>query len=229
MVTEAEERELSSLPSLDEMNASFHPSENFQKRIKKLIKLSKKKQTQKEIGSIAKHIFLVMTTVVTIFSCSMLPVQAVREAVISTMLNWRDQFVEIIYSHEDNSNTANLIQNVELTYLPEDLVASEPATITATGYRVEYQSNQGKWLILRILSIQDEQTLALDDEYSSIYHLSFDGHDGLWGITSDGSNVLLWQSNELSYQINSNCDLPELIKIAQGIRTITSSSNGIIS
>lgn len=57
VVTEAEERELSSLPSLDEMNASFHPSENFQKRIKKLIKLSKKSRLKKKSGVLRSTYF----------------------------------------------------------------------------------------------------------------------------------------------------------------------------
>lgn len=36
VVTEAEERELASMPSLKEMNAQFHPSEQFQKKMDRL-------------------------------------------------------------------------------------------------------------------------------------------------------------------------------------------------
>ena len=33
VVAEAEDRELSAMPSLEEMNAAFHPSEEFQKKL----------------------------------------------------------------------------------------------------------------------------------------------------------------------------------------------------
>lgn len=33
VVAEAEDRELSAMPSLEEMNAAFHPSEEFQKKM----------------------------------------------------------------------------------------------------------------------------------------------------------------------------------------------------
>lgn len=40
VVTEAEERELAAMPSLKEMNAQFHPSEQFQAKMERLLKKS---------------------------------------------------------------------------------------------------------------------------------------------------------------------------------------------
>ena len=37
VVAEAEDRELSAMPSLEEMNAAFHPSEEFQKKMDRLL------------------------------------------------------------------------------------------------------------------------------------------------------------------------------------------------
>ena len=70
---------------------------------------------------------------------------------------------------------------------------------------------------------------ALDNEHSSIYQISFDGHDAVWSVPSDSSNILLWELNGLSYQISSTYNLSEFIKVAQGIKTEISSSNGNIS
>lgn len=41
VVAEAEDRELSAMPSLEEMNAAFHPSEEFQKKMDRLLKQAK--------------------------------------------------------------------------------------------------------------------------------------------------------------------------------------------
>ena len=119
VVAEAEDRELSAMPSLEEMNAAFHPSEEFQKKMDRLLKQAKRKQERKGAWRATKRLFVVATTVVTAFACILMPVQAVQEAVVSTVLNWRDQFVEILYSKEDDPNAVILLQNVELTYLPE--------------------------------------------------------------------------------------------------------------
>jgi hypothetical protein len=47
----------------------------------------------------------------------------------------------------------------------------------------------------------------------------------LLGSTIDGSNVLVWQNDGLTYQVSSSCDLSEIISVAEGIK-LDSSSNG---
>lgn len=172
VVAEAEDRELSAMPSLEEMNAAFHPSEGFQKKMDKLLKRVKHKQERKGAWRTAKRLFVVATTVVTVFACVLMPVQAVREAVVSTVLNWRDQFVEILYSREDDANAVNLLQNVELTYLPEGLTETSSARTTNTSFWNEYQSEDGEWLTVRIVPIQDKQSTFVDDEYTHYYQIS---------------------------------------------------------
>lgn len=50
VVAEAEDRELSAMPSLEEMNAAFHPSEEFQKKMDRLLKQAKRKQETHQTG-----------------------------------------------------------------------------------------------------------------------------------------------------------------------------------
>ena len=82
VVAEAEDRELSAMPSLEEMNAAFHPSEEFQKKMDRLLKQAKRKQERKGAWRATKRLFVVATTVVTAFACILMPVQAVQEAVL---------------------------------------------------------------------------------------------------------------------------------------------------
>ena len=175
VVAEAEDRELSAMPSLEEMNAAFHPSEEFQKKMDRLLKQAKRKQERKGAWRATKRLFVVATTVVTAFACILMPVQAVQEAVVSTVLNWRDQFVEILYSKEDDPNAVILLQNVELTYLPEGFTETPSNRTSNTSFWNEYQSENGEWLTVRILPIQDKQSTFVDDEYTHYYQISFDG------------------------------------------------------
>lgn len=171
VVAEAEDRELSAMPSLEEMNAAFHPSEEFQKKMDRLLKQAKRKQERKGAWRATKRLFVVATTVVTAFACILMPVQAVQEAVVSTVLNWRDQFVEILYSKEDDPNAVILLQNVELTYLPEGFTETPSNRTSNTSFWNEYQSENGEWLTVRILPIQDKQSTFVDDEYTHYYFL----------------------------------------------------------
>mgnify|MGYP000382232555 CR=1 FL=1 len=75
IVAEAEDRELSAMPSLEEMNAAFHPSEEFQKKMDRLLKQAKRKQERKGAWRTTKRLFVVATTVVTAFACILMPVQ----------------------------------------------------------------------------------------------------------------------------------------------------------
>ena len=208
VVAEAEDRELSAMPSLEEMNAAFHPSEEFQKKMDRLLKQAKRKQERKGAWRATKRLFVVATTVVTAFACILMPVQAVQEAVVSTVLNWRI-----------------LLQNVELTYLPEGFTETPSNRTSNTSFWNEYQSENGEWLTVRILPIQDKQSTFVDDEYTHYYQISFDGIDAVLGSTIDGSNVLVWQNDGLTYQVSSSCDLSEIISVAEGIK-LDSSSNG---
>ena len=174
VVAEAEDWELSAMPSLEEMNAAFHPSEEFQKKMDRLLKQAKRKQERKGAWRATKRLFVVATTVVTAFACILMPVQAVQEAVVSTVLNWRDQFVEILYSKEDDPNAVILLQNVELTYLPEGFTETPSNRTSNTSFWNEYQSENGEWLTVRILPIQDKQSTFVDDEYTHYYQISFD-------------------------------------------------------
>ena len=101
IVTEAQDRELARMPSLEEMNEDFQPSEKFQRKMEALVHDTKRKAERKKRLLDIKRFFITLTAAISIFSCTMLPVKAVREAVITTLIEWHDKFVSIIESQTD--------------------------------------------------------------------------------------------------------------------------------
>lgn len=95
IVTEAQDRELARMPSLEEMNEDFQPSEKFQRKMEALVRDTKRKAERKKRLLNVKRFFITLTAAISIFSCTMLPVKAVREAVITTLIEWHDKFVSI--------------------------------------------------------------------------------------------------------------------------------------
>ena len=100
IVTEAQDRELAQMPSLEEMNEDFQPSEKFQRKMEALVHDTKRKAERKKRLLGIKRFFITLTAAISIFSCTMLPVKAVREAVITTLIEWHDKFVSVIFDYK---------------------------------------------------------------------------------------------------------------------------------
>ena len=215
IVTEAQDRELAQMPSLEEMNEDFQPSEKFQRKMEALVRDTKRKANRKQRLLNIKHLFITLTAAISIFSCTMLPVKAVREAVITTLIEWHDKFVSIIYANEESPVTAF---HITQSYIPEGFSQVESSDEFNSLYYSQFKNPSNDWFHILVLPIESTQKMSLDSEFSTYYSVNFNGVQAIWGIMDDKSNTLLWKSGTLSFQVRGNLDLTELIKISEGIK-----------
>ena len=215
IVTEAQDRELAQMPSLEEMNEDFQPSEKFQRKMEALVHDTKRKAERKKRLLGIKRFFITLTAAISIFSCTMLPVKAVREAVITTLIEWHDKFVSIIYVNEESSVTAF---HITPSYIPEGFSQVEVPDESSGFYYGQFSDSHNNWFDILVLPIENTQETFLDNEFSTYYSISFNGIQAIWGIMNDKSNTLLWESRALSFQVRGNLDLTEIIKISEGIK-----------
>lgn len=217
IVTEAQDRELARMPSLEEMNEDFQPSEKFQRKMEALVRDTKRKAERKKRLLNVKRFFITLTAAISIFSCTMLPVKAVREAVITTLIEWHDKFVSIIYVNEESPVSTF---HITPSYIPSGFSQIESSGESTGRYYGQFQNSEGDWFSLRVLPVENSQVTSLDSEFSSYYSISFDNNQAIWGIMDDDSNTLLWESSTLSFQVRGNLSITELIKISEGIQDI---------
>lgn len=215
IVTEAQDRELAQMPSLEEMNEDFQPSEKFQRKMETLVRDTKRKAERKKQLLNVKRCFITLTAAISIFSCTMLPVKAVREAVITTLIEWHDKFVSIIYVNEESPVTAF---HITQSYIPEGFSQVESSDEFNSLYYSQFKNPSNDWFHILVLPIESTQKMSLDSEFSTYYSVNFNGIQAIWGIMDDKSNTLLWESGTLSFQVRGNLDLTELIKISEGIK-----------
>ena len=215
IVTEAQDRELARMPSLEEMNEDFQPSEKFQRKMEALVRDTKRKAERKKRLLDIKRFFITLTAAISIFSCTMLPVKAVREAVITTLIEWHDKFVSIIYVNEESPVTTF---HITPSYIPEGFSQVEVPDEGSDLYYGQFSDSSNSWFDIIVLPIENKQETFLDNEFSSYYSISFNGIQAIWGIMNDKSNTLLWESRALSFQVRGNLDLTEIIKISEGIK-----------
>ena len=215
IVTEAQDRELARMPSLEEMNEDFQPSEKFQRKMEALVRDTKRKAERKKRLLDIKRFFISVTAAISIFSCTMLPVKAVREAVITTLIEWHDKFVSIIYVNEESPVTTF---HITPSYIPEGFSQVEVPDEGSDLYYGQFSDSSNSWFDIIVLPIENKQETFLDNEFSTYYSISFNGIQAIWGIMNDKSNTLLWESRALSFQVRGNLDLTEIIKISEGIK-----------
>lgn len=145
VVTEAEERELASMPSLKEMNAQFHPSEQFQKKMDRLLKKAHRKEGWVQIWKPTKKVLIAFTSVVTALTFALLPVQAFQDAVVDTLIQWRDGFMNIVYSQETDRQHFDIASKINLSCILTGFTLTDEETSNQDRYIAEFTSDSGGW------------------------------------------------------------------------------------
>lgn len=215
VVAEAEAWEEASLPSLREMNEAFRPSASFGQRMDKLFRSLKRRERLRRWGRRARRVALCLAVLIAVFSCAMLPVQAVREAVVDTLIEWHEESLDLVYTSDD-PGSGELIGTVELGYIPEGFVLSENS-VEFPNYIARYYEKGGDYLGVEIQIMDGKAQIVMDNEYTTYYSIQFDSHDALWGSREGGTNLLSWSDDGLVYLISGSLPLNELIRIAENI------------
>lgn len=215
IVTEAEERELSELPDIEVMNEEFHPSERFQQKMAALFRTVERRRSYKKAKATVKKLFLAMTVSVSVLFCCLLPAKAVREAVVTTLIEWHDKFVSVIFSSE-GTTAQGFLPTISLGYIPEGF-AEEVSSNGNEQYYSYFSGPDNRSFFVNVIPIEKSQEVYLDNEHTTYYSLQFDSQQALWGTSEDEANTLVWNSKGLSFVVSGRLDLSEIIKIAENI------------
>lgn len=213
VVQEFKARQLAALPTLAQMNVEFVPSEPFGQSIaQQQCKFNKAQNRGKRLRSLRRTL-LVAAVTIAIISCLMLPVAAVRKAIVQTVMQWKDGFTEINFITDE---VANEPLDVTIGYMPEGYVPDEPFDL-GEYYQLIAYAEDGSVIAIEITKITDGNGPDVDNEHTSYYTIVFDDTEALWMPHEQGSSVFLWTSNGYYIAILSSLELTEILKIAQFI------------
>lgn len=202
------------LPPLNDLNQLYPASDFLKQKIHKIDSDEKRRQKLFMLKKAGKRITASIACLLAVFTCIFAPVEAVQDAVISTVIEWRDKFNQIIFSSD--SELHSLPATIHIKYWP-------------SGYYVEstYQDNSrfhmaavnkdGLYSTVEILLMDEPQTVLLDNEYSDYYRISFGSNDALWTCHESGNNILTWADQNVLYQVTTAASLNEAIYIAENI------------
>lgn len=216
VVAEAEAREMAAMPSLQQMNEAFQPSGQFRQRMDRLLRRVRGKRRLRRWARAARRIALCAAVLLSVLSCMLLPVKAVREAVVTTVLDWQDQFVNVTFNAQ-GVDSPNLPDTVGLGYILEGFSLQEPVQLSKNWYEAIYESRDAFFHVL-IMRIEGRPQIAIDNERTDFYQIQFDSHDAIWATSDKKSNTLVWDEGGFVYEIGGTIDLREMIQIAENIQ-----------
>ncbi len=216
VVAEAEAREMAAMPSLQEMNEAFQPSERFQQKMDKLMRSVRNRQRLRRWKKAAKRTALCAAVLLSVFSCMMLPVKAVREAVVTTVLDWQDKFVSVVFDAQGNDGP-DLPDTIELSYIPEGFSLQEPVLQDTDCYEITYKGGE-TYFAVTVMRMEGPQNIGIDNERTGFYQIQFDSHNALWSFSDKGTNTLIWHDDGFVYQVGGTIELNEIIRIAENIK-----------
>ena len=218
VVTEMEVREMKEISILEQTDTSDFPSKRFLDKMEKLKNKAIRKRRRVTFLQITKRVFLTVAIITTIFSFALLPVHAVREAVVSTLLEWHDQFLSVFLSAEsdDFSSEALSLQNIQIAYIPTGF-SSSLVNNSQESFYTHYKASDGNWFTLSAYLVTAQHVYLLDNEDVKYYSLQLADKEVLWASFSEGINAILWQEGNISFELQGSLDLAELIHISESI------------
>ena len=214
-VTEADQRDLARLPSNQEMNDAFQPSQRLEKKVEKTLHQRQTARRRRTALRWARNAAVVVLGIWVVFTGALVPVQAVQQAAYSTLLEWKEEFTSLFVSSDSAVVTA-LPEDIQVTYLPEGYtLESHVQNDLDCIFQYANSSNQ---LLIQIRLVQNYSQIDLDNEYSGYYTITFDDISALWIQNDSSMNVLIYEKDDYLFYLAGSMDISELIKIAQGIK-----------
>lgn len=215
-VTEADQRDLAQLPSNQEMNDAFQPSQRLEKKVEKMLHRRQTARRRRIALRWARNAAVVVLGIWVVFTGALVPVQAVQQAAYSTLLEWKEQFTSLFVSSDSAVVTA-LPEDIQVTYLPEGYTLESQSQKNAYLY-YRYSNDSSQILTLQISPINNKTQIDLDNEHSDYYTVKFDDITGLWLETQSDINTFIYQKDDYLFCITSRIDISTIIKFAQGIK-----------
>lgn len=212
-ITEALEKEMTTLPSIEELNEEYKPSQELDKRINMLIEKSYRKPKMlrfaKKFGKVAACICIVLT----ISSVTLLSISATRNAIFNAIIEWQKKYTEVKFG---DLSTDNSIYHP--TYLPKGF--SESSIEKFGNIVMITYSNKAGENILFSQWVYDTGISLVDNENKNYSAIEISGEKAYLfkAQTENDSDILIWQSKGMVFELISKIDSDELKLIGGSLK-----------
>jgi len=214
-ISDALKDEMDALPSNKELNEKFPTSENLDKRIKKLIFEHKIKFKIRYFVKSNRKIAACFMVIIVLSSATLLSVEATRNVILNTFVNQFGKYTQIQF--HDSSAGGQQMDIFRPAYLPEGYKKVSEELYGNSALLV--YSNESDTEIVFKQRKAEEGTALVDNENTNYTEVDISGNTAYLfkAVKDDNYNVLLWKSHDVVFELTSNVNSDELIRMGKSL------------
>ena len=208
-VDEALENEIKAIPPVEELRETYKTSAALDARIAEIIKKDCRKH---RVMRIRKRVAAIAAVVIFFVAGSLLSVEATRNAMFNTVLEWRDKYIQIQFTEDSQKDI----------YRPSFLPAGFTEISESRFENIVILNYDGGSLGKVIFKQYPAETSSslVNNEDASYEETSVNGAQAFFLQPDDTDlyKILLWQSNRVTFELNATVDRDVMIQIAKSVK-----------
>ena len=194
-------------------------SENFKKRMKKLIR-SQKKPYYFMINTVGKRVASFIIILVLAFTTTVLSVKSLRESVWNFIVEVYEKWSILRFVDKDGSSTGNdevpqLVVSMP-TYIPKGFLLIHESSDNISGMYT-YRNYDGYIIDYEQHWINDGLQMMIDTEGVETENIKIGTIDGMY-FENKGYRNIIWRNDKYLFYLSSKISKEELLKIAESIK-----------
>jgi hypothetical protein len=194
-------------------------SENFKKRMKKLIR-SQKKPYYFMINTVGKRVASFIIALVLAFTTTVLSVKSLRESVWNFIVEVYEKWSILRFVDEGGSSTGadgvpQLVVSMP-TYVPEGYVLIFEDSNNISGV-YKYKNSSGNTILYKQYCTDSGLQMIFNTEEVETENIKIGTIDGIY-FENKGCRNIIWRNEKYLFSVSSKISKDELLKIAESIK-----------
>ena len=211
---DAMQREMSSMPSLEELNAQYPPSEALNKKVRNLFKREVRATQRKKLVRVFLRAAAVFCVFLVISIGALMTVEASRNFILNFLIELRDGHVLFRFGEDDTATQFD--SESIINSLPEGFVLVESHIITDFSIYV-FANDNGDEII--VAYGDPAGTVGIDNELREFSTITLGRHEAFLftALYDHARNEIMWLHGDVFISISTKLPVDELIRIAENI------------
>ena len=217
---EARDIWLSTLPD-DEDIPDIPTSKKFEKKMQKLIKEQRRTPKTNKILRYMKQTVAAVLAVAILSFGGLMTVEAYREKVVEIVVHVFHELTDYRFASEKSEVGEVVLPEISFGYVPEGMEEITDNVFADNSRYIVYEDDDGNFFELTQTAIGSNGAFGtiLDTEDSNYEMTSINGNEAFSNV-KDGNVSVLWNYDNVVYDLYGNIELTDLKNIAEKIKII---------
>jgi len=206
--------ELNEIPSCEELDKIYKPSPEMDIKMRRLIASAENTRKTKNIlalagKTVASFLIMFVITAIILFS-----VEASRVYILNMFMKMNDNHISIEFHPNDDSSE---ISKYYTKYIPDGFDIEN--IFSDENSRTFVYSNKVNKMIVLSIFFAETSSVFVDHERNISFPVRINNNEAYFFESNfeDEKNVLIWQDDNIAFNLSANLDKEQMIMIAENV------------